>query len=159
MMKLEAQMCAARNFCHSPFGISSSFVIRASSFPSFVEERKHQLSFGNNCIVYDAMALGFCQTFATRFRDLGVNKNGVAGQNWFAKFYFVGAHEVADAAGSFRQLEQQDAGHLRHRFDLQDARHYRVAWEMSLKEWLVDCDRFHAYAFGFRVETDDPIDH
>src|SRR5262249_26240004 len=47
----------------------------------------------------------------------------------------------------------------RHRFDLHDAWHNWVAREMSLEEWLVDSDGFNPNAFGFRIETDDPIDH
>src|SRR5215831_13410693 len=31
--------------------------------------------------------------------------------------------------------------------------------EMTLEKWLVDRDSLHARAFGFRVETDDAIDH
>src|SRR5436190_23626471 len=99
MTKLEAQNPRREIFVHSPFGIPSSFVIGASSFPSFIQEREHQLSFGDNCIVYDAMAFRFCQAFAARFGELRVDEDGVTRQNGFAKFHFIRAHKVADAAG------------------------------------------------------------
>src|SRR4029453_16701806 len=47
----------------------------------------------------------------------------------------------------------------RPRFDLQDARHHRMPWEMALEKRLVDCDRFDSNTFRFGVETDDAIDH
>src|SRR5262249_44866321 len=105
---------------------------------SFVEERKHQFGFGDDCVVHNAMAFRFCQTFAARLDKLGVDENGVSRQNGFAKFHLVCAHEVADAAAGLRQFEQQDAGHLCHRLDLHDARHNGMTGEMSLEKWLVD---------------------
>src|SRR5262249_11327864 len=100
---------------------------------SFVEEGKHQFGLGDDRVIYDAMAFRFSHAVAARPDELGVDEDGVAGQNWFAKFYFVGAHEVADPASGFRQLEQQNAGHLCHRFDLHDARHDGMTGEMSLE--------------------------
>ena len=98
MTKLEAQMCAAKSFL--------SFVIRASSFPSFIEEREHQLAFGDDCVVHYAVALRFRHAIAARSRELGVNENRVAWKNRLAKFHLVRAHEIADTTRSFRQFEQ-----------------------------------------------------
>src|SRR5947208_3037813 len=159
MTKPEARMRAATNFCHSSFEIPSSIVIRASSFPSFIEKREHQFGFGDDGVVYHAMTFRFCQAFAARFGELGVDEDGVARQNRFAKFHFVRTHEIADAAGGFRQFKEQNARYLRHRLHLHHARHHGMAWEMSLKERLVNRDRFDANAFGFGFETENAIDH
>src|SRR5712675_78355 len=139
--------------------IRNSFVLRALSFSSFVEEREHQFGFGNDRVIHHTMAFRFRQSFATRFCELGVDKNRVTGQDWFPKFYAVRAHKIADAAGGFCQSKQQDAGYLRHGFDLHHARHHRMTWKMSLKERLVDRDCFDPDAFGLRFETENPIDH
>src|ERR671919_340262 len=105
MTKLGALMRAANNFYHSSFGIPSSFVIRASSFSSFIEKREHQFAFGDDRVVYHAMAFRFCKTFAARLGQLGMNENCIARENRFAKFYAIRAHEIADAAGRFCQFE------------------------------------------------------
>jgi hypothetical protein len=68
MTKLEPRMCAEKKFRHSSFGIYSSFDIGASSFSSFVEEREHQFGFGDDRVVYYAVALRFRQAFAARSR-------------------------------------------------------------------------------------------
>jgi hypothetical protein len=83
-----------------------SFVIRASSFPSFIQERKHQLAFGDDCVVHYAVAFRFRHAITARSRQLGVNENRVARKNWFAKFHLIRAHEIADTARSLRQFEQ-----------------------------------------------------
>src|ERR1700745_3299321 len=88
-----------------------------------------------------------------------MDKDRVSRQNRFAKFHAVSAHEIADATGSFCQFEQQDAGHLRHGFDLHHAWHHRMAGEMSLKERLVDPYCFDPDAFGFSFKADDAIHH
>ena len=116
MTKLEAETYAAKNFCHSPFGISSSFVIRASSFRSFIQEREHQLAFGDDCVVHYAVAFRFRHAIATRSGQLGVNENRVARKNRFAKFHLVRTHEIADTTRSLRQFEQKNTSHLVHRF-------------------------------------------
>jgi len=105
------------------------------------------------------MAFGFCEAFAARFGELGVNEDGVSGHHRFAKFHAVGAHEIPDAAGAFCQFEQQNTGHLCHGFHLHHAGHHRMAGEMSLKERLVNRHGFDADTFGFRFEADNAIDH
>ena len=133
MTKLEASMCAARIFVirHSKF--LRHLVIRASPFPSFIEEREHQLAFGDDCVVHYAVALRFRHAIATRSRQLGVNENRVAWKNRFAKFHLVRAHEIADTTRSLRQFEQKNTGHLRHRFYLHYSRHDWMTGEMPLK--------------------------
>src|SRR3954468_16473103 len=105
------------------------------------------------------MALRFCQAFAAGFCDLSVDEHGIARQNRFAKFHFICAHKITDAARGFRQFEQQNAGDLCHRFDLHDAWHYGMTGEMSLEKRFVDGDGFHTDAFGFCIETEDAVDH
>src|SRR5438067_838747 len=159
MTKLEARMCAAKNFCHSSFEIPSSFVIRASSFPSFIQKRKHQFGFGNDSVVDYAVALRFRHAIATRSRQLGVNENRVAWKNRFAKFHLVRTHEIADTTRSLRQFEQKNTGHLRHRFYLHYSRHDWMTGEMPLKKRLVNRDGFYGRNFIFALEADDPVNH
>src|SRR6266542_52896 len=144
-------MCATNNL--------SSFDIRALSFSLLVEKREHQFAFGDDRVVYYAMAFGLGKSFAARIGQLGMNEDGVARENRFTKFHSICAHEIADATGIFCQFESQDAGHLCHRFDLHYTRHHRVTGKMSLKERLVNRDRFDPDTFGFALETDDPVDH
>src|SRR5690242_19390109 len=132
MTKLEARMCTGRNFWYSVFGFPLSFDIRASSFPSFIEEREHQLAFGHDCVVHYAVTLRFRHAIAARSCQLGVNENCVAWKNRLAKFDLVRAHEIADATRSLRQFEQKNTGHLRHRFYLHYAGHDWMTGEMPL---------------------------
>ena len=125
----------------------------------FIQKREHKFSLGHDCVVHDAMTFRFRQSFTARFGELGVDEDRVTGQNRFAKFHFIRAHEIADTAGGFRQFKQQNAGDLRHRFYLHYAWHHRMTGEMPLKERLVNRDSFHADTFGFRFETDNAIDH
>src|SRR5882724_1388605 len=158
-MNDETGMSAKENLGHSSFGIPSSFAIRASSFCSFIQKGEHQFCFGDDCVVHDTMTFRFRQSFTARFGELRVYEDRVTRQHWFAKFYFVRAHEIADTARGFRQFKQQNARDLGHRFYLHYAWHHRMTGEMSLKERLVNRDRFHADTFGFRFETDNAIDH
>src|SRR6266404_2887949 len=88
------------------FVIRISFVLRASSFSSFIQKREHQFAFGYDGVVYYAVALRFRHAIATRSRQLGVNENRVARKNRFAKFHLVRTHEIADTTRSLRQFEQ-----------------------------------------------------
>src|SRR5437773_1468554 len=159
MTKLEARMCAAKNFCHSSFEIPSSFVIRASSFPSFIQKREHQFGFGNDSVVDYAVALRFRHAIATRSRQLGVNENRIARKNRFAKFHLVRTHEIANTTRRVGQFEQKNTGHLRHRFDLHYSRHDWMTGEMPLKKRLVNRDGFYGRNFVFAFEADDPVNH
>src|SRR5437660_12126222 len=154
MTKLEARMCAAKNFCHSSFEIPSSFVIRASSFPSFIQKREHQFGFGNDSVVYYAVALRFRHAIATRSRQLGVNENRIARKNRFAKFHLGRTREIADTTRSLRQFEQKNTGHLRHRFDLHYSRHDWMTGEMHLKKGLVNRDRLYVCNLVVNLEDD-----
>src|SRR5438093_1605873 len=139
--------------------IPSSFVIRASSFLSFIEERKHQFGLGNDRVVYYAVAFRFRHAIATRSRQLGVNENRVARKNRFAKFHLISTHEIADTTRSLRQFEQKNTGHLRHRFYLHYSRHHWMTGEMPLEKRLVNGDGFHPRNFIFALEADDPVNH
>src|SRR5580765_6455579 len=152
-------MCAARNFFHSSFEISWSLVIRASSFPSFIEEREHQLAFGDDCVVHYAVALRFRHAIATRSRQLGVNENRVARKNRFTKFHFIRAHEITDTTRSLRQFEQKNTGSLRHRFYLHYSRHDWMTGKMPLEKRLVNRDGFYGRNFVVALEADDPVNH
>ena len=82
----------------------------------------------------------FSEPIAARFDQFRVNEKRVARKNWFAKFHFISAHEITDPARAFRQLHQQNACDLRHRFDLKNAGHHRVPRKVPLKKRLVDGD-------------------
>src|SRR4030095_3936657 len=126
---------------------------------SFIEEREHQLAFGDDCVVHYAVALRFRHAIATRSRQLGVNKNRVAWKNRFAKFHLVRAHEIAGTTRSLRQFEQKNTGYLRHGFYLHYSRHDWMTGEMPLKKRLVNRDRFYGRNFVFALEADDPVNH
>ena len=66
-------------------------------------------------------------------RQLRVNEEGIAGENRFAKLHPVGAHEITDPARALADAHHQHARHLRHRLDLQHARHHRVTGKMALE--------------------------
>src|SRR6266568_3369691 len=105
------------------------------------------------------MALRFRHAIATRSRQLGVNENRVARKNRFAKFHLVRTHEIADTTRSLRQFEQENTGHLCHRFYLHYSRHHWMTGEMPLEKRLVNGDGFHACNFIFALEADDPVNH
>lgn len=46
---------------------------------SFIEKREHEFRFGNDCVIHHAMTFGFRQSFAARFGQLSVDKDGVTG--------------------------------------------------------------------------------
>src|SRR5437762_12622413 len=83
-------------------------------FRSFIEKREHQFAFGDDGIVHHAVALRFCQSFAARCRELGMNENAVSWQNWLAKFHPVGTHKIADSTRGCRELEPPDASDMGH---------------------------------------------
>src|SRR5437764_3291823 len=89
----------------SLLGISSTFVIRISSFSSFIQECEHQIAFGHDGVVYHATAARFRQPTLPGFKQLRMNEKGVAWENWFPKFYFIRAHEITDPARSLRQSQ------------------------------------------------------
>ena len=71
-------------------------------------QHSEKIAFLRECILSasdDTMAFRFRQSFAARFGELRVDEDGVARQNRFSKFYFIGAHEIANAAGGFGQFE------------------------------------------------------
>src|SRR5438876_3344005 len=129
------------------------------SLRSFIEKRKHQFGFGNDSVVYYAVALRFRHAIAPRSRQLSVNENRIARKNRFAKFHLVRTHEIADTTRSLRQFEQKNTGHLRHRFDLHYSRHDWMTGEMPLKKRLVNRDGFYGRNFVFALEADDPVNH
>src|SRR6266702_1603350 len=93
-------------FRHWCFGILSSFVICVSSFSSFIQEREHEITFGNDGVVHHATAMRFRQPIAARFDQFRVNEKRVSWKNWFAKFHLISAHEITDPARALRQLLQ-----------------------------------------------------
>src|SRR6266487_4449788 len=93
-------------FRHSCFGILSSFVICASSFSSFIQEREHEITFGNDGVVHHATATCFREPVAARFDQFRVNEKRVTWKNWLAKFHFVRAHEITDPTRALCQLHQ-----------------------------------------------------
>src|SRR6266513_1554440 len=113
--------------------------IRASAFLSFIQECEHEIAFGNDGVVHHATAMCLREPIAARFGQFRVNEKGVAWKNGFAKFHVVRAHEITDPARALRQLHQQNACDLSHRFDLQDAGHHRVAWKASSEKRFVYC--------------------
>ena len=84
------------------------------------------------------MTFRFGQTLPAMLGQFGVDEHGVARENWFPKLHIVRAHEITDPAGCLGQFEQQQAGHLRHRFHLHHAGHHRMTRKMPRKKWLVD---------------------
>src|SRR5690554_3472827 len=73
----------------------------------------------------------------------------------------VNRHEVDQLAGdaAFERLHHENCRGLRHRFDDKDAWHYWLAWEMPLKETLVDGDVLQAHGAFIRHQISDSIDH
>src|SRR5207244_7832220 len=150
---------ARRSFRHRSLRWDQRSRSGESARRSFIEKRKHQFGFGNDRVVYYAMALRFRHAIATRSRQLGVNENRVARKNRFAKFHLVRTHEIADTTRSLRQFEQKNTGHLCHRFYLHYSRHDWMTGEMPLEKRLVNRDGFHARNFIFALEADDPVNH
>lgn len=81
--------------------------------------------------------------------NLGVDKEGVSGDDGFAKFDLIGAKEVADFPLVIRHTHDEDGGRLGHGFELKDAWHDRVSGEMALKEFLIHCEVFNRGTFHF----------
>src|SRR5947199_7544502 len=115
---------------------------------SLFEKGEHEITFGGDSVVHDAAAMSFGDAIASGFDQLGLNEESVARKNWLTEFYRIRAHKVADSVRCFRQFEKQNAGDLRHRLNLHDARHYGVAGKVSMKIRLVDRDRLHYGALG-----------
>src|SRR6476646_1909946 len=87
----------------SIFGIWASNLFRISTFgfryfPLLIEKGEHQLAFGDDGVVHHAAAHRLGQLVAARLGQLRVNEEGVTGENRFAKFDAIGAHEITDAA-------------------------------------------------------------
>src|SRR5262249_27304073 len=143
----------------SPFVIPSPFVIRASSLPLFIQERKHQVAFGHDGVIYHATAARFRQPALPSFEQFGMNEKCVARENWFPKFYFVRTNEITDPVRTFRQSQQKNACHLCHRLHLKDAGHYRVPGKMPGKVRLVYRYCFHSGTFGLAFKAKDAVDH
>lgn len=125
---------------------------------SAFEEAEHEFAFGGGLAVDGAAAAGDADV-AFHLEDFCFDEEHVAGDDGAAEFDIVGAHEVADFALIFGFSEHEDAGDLGHGFDLEDARHDWVAWEVALEERFVDGDGFDAGAFVFAFEADDAVDH
>src|SRR6266566_9437654 len=49
-------------------------------FASLIQKGEHQFGFGDDGVVDHTMTFGFSQSFAARFRQLGMNKDGVSRQ-------------------------------------------------------------------------------
>src|SRR5438094_200674 len=99
-------------FRHSCFGILSPFVICASSFSSLIQECEHEIAFGNDSVIHHTAAMRFRKPIAARFDQFRVNEKRVAWKNWFAKLHFISALKLPEAAQTFRQLNNQNVGHL-----------------------------------------------
>src|SRR5438046_3181954 len=104
MTKCNARNRAAMNLHRSFFGLRSSFVISASSFPSFIEKREHQFAFGDDRAVDETMTHRLGQTRAARFGQLRLNDQRVAGENRLAKFHAIRAHKITDATRLLREF-------------------------------------------------------
>jgi hypothetical protein len=71
-------------------------------FPLFIQKREHKIAFGNDGVVYHATAARFGQSTLAGLEQFGVNEKRIPRENWFPKFYFIRAHEIADPARSLR---------------------------------------------------------
>ena len=92
---------------------------------SRIHQDEHDLGFADHVAVHQADAFGAAH-FPARLRELDVNDERVAGPDGLAPFHGFRRHEVGDLAPVPGLLEREDAGRLRDRLELEDARH--VGW-------------------------------
>ena len=90
--------------------------------------------------------------------DLGVDEEGVSGDDGLAEFDFVSAEEVADFPLVIRHAHDEDRGGLGHRFQLQNAGHNGMSGEVTLEEFLVHGEILDCGALHLRGEAGDPVD-
>ena len=118
--------------------------------------RKHNGRAGCHFAIEQATTLGFADA-AAEGDDFGFDEEGVAGSHRFAPLHFVGRHEVADLALVLGDAEDEDAGGLRHCFELEHARHHGMVGEVSLEEVFVEGEVLDRGA-GLVGEVDDAVD-
>ena len=94
---------------------------------------------------------------AAEAEDLGVDEEGVAGDDGLAEFDFVGAEEVADFPLIIRKAHDEDGGGLGHGLELEDAGHDGVSGEVALEEFLIHGEVLDGGALHFGREADDAV--
>ena len=99
-----------------------------------------------NDVEIDILFCGVCHSDLHTARNDwgGTIYPAVPGHEIVGRVTSVGAgvtkFKVGDLAGVLGVLEHHNAGHLRHRLQLQHPRHHRMSGEMPLKKGLVDGD-------------------
>ncbi len=95
---------------------------------------------------------------AAEAEDLGVDEEGVSGDDWFAEFDFVGAEEVADFTLITGHAHDEYGGGLGHGLELEDTWHDGVPWEVALEELLIHGEVLDGGALHFGGEVGDAVD-
>lgn len=116
-------------------------LIRASALGDRIGDGEEELGGRYRLAVHEALAVGGGDA-ATDLRQLGADFERVARGHGLAELHLVGAHEEHDLRGFIGgpATQHDEAGGLRHGFDLQHAWHDRLAREVALEVGLVDRD-------------------
>jgi hypothetical protein len=125
---------------------------------SRVDDSKHHFGFADDFAVDETATAGFDDGFFP-LGHFDFDEEGIAWDHGFAEFDGIGAHEVANFSRVTWEAEEEDAPDLSHGFHLEDAWHDGMTGEVAWKVPFVHGDGFHADAFGFAFDGDDPIDH
>src|ERR1017187_6025113 len=109
-------------------------------------QHERDFRFAHDFIANFADTFGLAEV-AAHLGQLDFDDQHVSGQYRLAPPHIVRGHEVGDLPGIFGAAQHQNSRDLRHRFQLQHARHDRMAGEMSLKKRFVEREVFDADDF------------
>src|SRR5690606_28495183 len=125
-----------------------------------LDDHCSNLSFCNNRPVNNGLGLVTADIAAAL--DLGnMELDDVARTSRLAEPGLVDAQHQHDVflAGIGIVLDHDRTGGLRHAFNDQHARQNRVAWEVTLYNWLIERDILDAHSCLVAIDLDDLVDH
>jgi hypothetical protein len=109
-------------------------------------------------LVIDRRGRGAGSDAAPHLADYDLQAQDIAGHDLSLKTNPVDAREEGDLALIFLKTEERHGTDLRQRFHDQDARHYWMAGEVSLEEWLAHRDVLNPNSPLSPIHFNDPID-